>query len=233
MFKDEKYSISNLFVVYKNILGVNEAFICEKCFETNMYREIFTKTIIESSDDDVVKCLCDYYPLILRVGSEFSVSLADLLNKYNDINHVNYLLNYVEESYSFNTNIFSDAEEYNKFNVFNFFNKYDIKKIHLVKTDGNKLSICKFSPIFETFINIFTKDRFNQNLKIGDQTLADYFSDNNIICNYSKLSSYSLLRVYNELNRLNYVESCSNLEQAIKKELINRGIYNKSKIYLK
>lgn len=103
----KKYNVFALSVVKQN-RGNNtyQYFICEHDIYEDNYSEVFTKAVIKVNDEDrkeLVEPLWKYYPPIAvydytsKKRKPLMLSMVSLLEKYNEINYVNYNLETDEE----------------------------------------------------------------------------------------------------------------------------------------
>lgn len=123
----KKYNVFALSVVKQNRGNdTYQYFICEHDIYEDNYREVFTKTIIKVNDEDkerLVGPLWKYYPPIAvcdytcKKRKPLMLSVASLLEKYNEINYVNYNLETDEEIIKEeleNRGIYEESKIYNK-----------------------------------------------------------------------------------------------------------------------
>ena len=108
----KKYNVFDLWVVKAD----DYYFICEKLFDENTYREIFTKEKVEVLDNENLEPLKNYYSLLVIMnyvtGEPLILTKKELLVKYAEINS-----SYIERRKQYNSNyeiIIREQDEYIK-----------------------------------------------------------------------------------------------------------------------
>lgn len=224
----KEYNIEDLWVIHKIINKKREIFICRRT--DRGLEEIFTNSIIPFiNKKDYITPLTKYYKPVERLYCSF-YNKKELLQKYNEINLLDFIRNY-----SLKKNYNSDIEYNEEF--FKWYQKellktYYLNKIFIVKEefDGKEIiHLCKYNIVLRRYIDIFTNYKVD-NIKIK-YILSDYLKENNVKCDCQKLNIYELLKLYHEINIFNDFLRFDNVEDLVIKELNNRNLYEKSKIY--
>lgn len=214
----DRHKLDELYILYKRIDGINEAFICEKI--NNYYVDIFSNTIFSFN-------LGDYVEEMSKYSYSYYMDSFLLLRKYNEINHINFLKNFDKNKDYSHLNILSDADTYNKWS-YQFLKQYNLNKLYIIKYN-DYIYICKHNPFSKKYIEIFSGKIFNNDSSI---LLWDYLDNYGIKCDYKKLNMYSLLRLYHEINRINdFCFKDIDIMDIVLFELNMYGIYDDSKLY--
>ena len=213
----KKYRLDELYILYKKINGVNEAFIC--CKFDSYFIEIFSDVIIDVSINDYIESLnCDFY--------SFYIDSVMLLKEYNSINHFNFLKNFdINKDYK-HIDVLSDALKYNKWS-YQFLKKYNLNKLFVIN-DNNFIHICRYSFILKKYIDIFCGKRLYGSVI----PFCDYLNKYDIKCDYKRLNVYSLLRIYHEINRIkDFICDGVDIKDIVLYELNMYNLYEDSKLY--
>lgn len=220
-----KYKLSDLKIVKYN---TNEYYMCE--YKNGCYTEIFTKKELGINNISQIESLSDYYSIIDILSSFYKGTLESLFWKYSIIMRHKVFLDYDIENNQ--NNVCIDKDEKDKV--------YPIDKYCYIEVERNfgrskycDNYICKYNTITNTFIEFFTQEKIK--MKYVKSITPLY---NNDVCkkymNYAdckKVSAFNLLKIYNELNKLNIISNYT--EDDIVEELKNNGVYEDSKIYQK
>ena len=119
--------------------------------------------------------------------------------------------------------------------------KYNIFELSVVKynrgNDTYNYFICKHNPIFDVYVEIFTKEKMKIEDKSLVEPLSNYYSVLAVF-NYKKrlplmLNEKDLFEKYNDINDINLKLEADDLEENEIEELKNRGIFEKSRVYKK
>lgn len=220
-----KYKLSDLKIVKYN---TDEYYMCE--FKNDTYTEIFTKKELDINKISQIEQLSDYYTPIEILSGFYKGTLESLFWKYNIIMRHKVLLDYDIENNQ--NDVCVDKDEKDKV--------YSIDKYCYIEVDRNvgksgykRYYICKYNIVTNLFVELFTQEKIKGKYV---KNIAPLY--NNDICkkyiNYAdskKVSSFNLLKIYNELNKLNIINNYT--EDDIVEELKDNGVYEESKIYQK
>lgn len=216
---NKDYNIENLWVVHKCVNNIRESFICRDT-EKGLV-EIFSGSIqnLEKGKYHLTP-LSKYYDVLVRMFYAYQ-DLSNLLNKFNEINDLGFIRFYSS------TNTYSKEFkiEKNKWYKYELLKYYNLNKLFIVQKEED-LNMCRYSNLLNSYIDIFTKQRMTGNIIL----LNDYLNNNNIKCDYKRLNTYSLLRLYQKINIVSkYLNGFT--EDIVINELKSKGLYEKSKIY--
>lgn len=217
---NRRYYIGNLYVIQFCIKNIHESFLCCKNPYDNKYIEMFTNTVLDTSSDCDIFPLCQYYPLLSRIhlDGSFSQTAAQLFSKYKDISYVDALLDYDYHNVQYR-NVLEDM------NNDRCGKKYKTLDIYIINNGYNDLHIGTYNKLLNRYTNVFTGQKITVNDIEKARLLNNYLSNSP-----ERLDKFTLLRIQNELIRLNVLFGLSPDE--VISELKDRGLYSKSQIYL-
>lgn len=220
-----KYKLSDLKIVKYN---TNEYYMCE--YKNDTYTEIFTKKELEINSISKIEPLSDYYSILDILSGFYKGTLESLFWEYNLIMKQKIFLDYDKENNQ--NDCYVDRDEKAKTYSLNKLCYIEVDR-NIVKRGNKKYYICKYDVVTNSFIEFFTHEKIK--CKYVKNITPLY---NNDVCekymNYiasGKVSAFNLLKIYNELNKLNIINNYT--EEDIVEELKNHGVYEESKIYQK
>lgn len=220
-----KYKLSDLKIVKYN---TDEYYMCE--YKNDTYTEIFTNKELEANSISKVEPLSDYYSILDILSGFYKGTLESLFWKYIIIMRHKTLLDYDKDDNL--NNVYVDKDEKAKVYPLNKLCYVEVDR-NIVKNGYKKYYICKYDVITNSYIEFFTQEKIK-----GKYVKSITPLYNNDVCykyiNYIdslKVSSFNLLKIYNELNKLNIINNYT--EDDIVEELIDNGVYEESKIYQK
>lgn len=217
-----QYFIASLYVVESKSNNFNEYFICLYDKLEDKYIEIFTGLKIKNSHNKNIEPLSVYYaPLYMLCNPQESID--SLFLQYASINYVNTLLNYNKDNLSLNNSIYNTIKQDDFKHI--GIKKYHLENLYLVNLYYGLNYICTYNK--SKYKHIFTDKIIDDNNITKITNLSNYYNPNL----EKKISSFTLLQIYNAINYINVVSKCN--EDFIKEELNNRGIYKNSNLYKK
>ena len=218
------YKLKDLKIVKYN---TDEYYMCE--LKDGNYKEIFTNKKLDINNIDEIEELSSYYSINEILSGFYKGTLESLFHKYNIILKYKNLLNYDEKNVQ-NNIYYADRDRNIKM--------YSVDKLYYIEFKKYKyrgIYISKYNKLTNEFVEFFTKkeiiDNDNSNIT-GITPLNNFnFCYNFIDKRSGKISKFNILKIYNELNRLNIINNYT--EDDIIEELKNNGVYEESKIYQK
>lgn len=211
--KDNRYKLEQLYIVNKKIGDVDEAFLCVNVIDN--FKEIFTNAYIEINDDDVIEPLSNRFNSERCLNDKNPYSLKYWLSVYKNINFCNDANNVAVDDV--NIGALSDAEVFNHWHNLVLLKKYKLNDLYIVENSKRDIYICRYSAIFQKFIDIFTGEKFDPaSLSFSFES---YLIENSINCEYKKLNIYSLLRLYHEIIKIEYLDNYKPKKSKFEKQL--------------
>lgn len=218
------YKLKDLNIITYN---KNEYYMCE--FKNDIYIEIFTNKELDINNVSKVEPLSDYYSTLDILSGFYKGTLESLFWKYFVIMRHKVLLDYDNNNQEY---CYPDKYDNTKMHSLDKYCYIEVER-NVGRSKYSKKYICKYNTITNKFIEFFTQKKiYPKNVK----NITPLY--NNDICNkymnYStslKVSAFNLLKIYNELNRLDIINNYT--EEDIVEELKNNGVYEESKIYQK
>lgn len=188
------YKLKDLKIVTYN---TNEYYMCE--YKDDCYTELFSNKKLDPNNILEVENLSDYYSTLDILSGMYKGDLESLFLKYNLILKYKYYLNNEETD-----------KEYDRIDKSIELKYYQIDKLCYIETEneGNKRCyIGKYSLKTNNYIDAFTKK------KISERNITNYIPLNKFdICYHYRndeypniISSFDLLKIYNNLYKFNFI----------------------------